>query len=126
VTRHGTFYPDRYTAWLQLVGYEALAVRGGEPMLTGDLAATLWFALPDRRRGDLDNYAKSCLDALEGVLYENDRQITDLDAHLRIDPDRPGVTIMLREVIHIETVEDALRADGALAADAPHETEEGQ
>lgn len=117
VTRRGTFYPARYTAWLELVGYEALAVRGDGRMLAGNLALSLWFTLPDRRRGDCDNYCKGLLDGLQGVLYENDRQITDLDAHLRIDPDQPGVTIMLREVVHIQSVDDALRAIGALEKD---------
>ena len=29
-------------------------------------------------KGDVDNYAKTYLDALEGVLYENDTQIEEL------------------------------------------------
>ena len=32
-----------------------------------------------RLRGDIDNYAKSVLDALNGVAYKDDKQIVRLD-----------------------------------------------
>lgn len=37
---------------------------------------------PDKRRRDLDNCLKVTLDALEGVLYENDRQVVEIEARM--------------------------------------------
>jgi Holliday junction resolvase RusA-like endonuclease len=45
--------------------------------------------LPDRRRGDVDNYAKAHMDALEGVAYENDKAVVSLQVSRQVDPDNP-------------------------------------
>ena len=49
------------------------------------------------KRGDLDNYLKVMLDALEGVLYENDNQITEIHAFRYDDPDNPRVELLAYE-----------------------------
>ncbi len=55
-----------------------LTTRHIEPM-TGSLAVRIVAHPPDRRRRDLDNIAKSLLDALEhGGVYEDDNQIDRL------------------------------------------------
>ena len=81
-----TFMPKKYTDQKKLIkahlrgfkhfGKESVALRltigirraksGGKRNL---------YSMPV---GDCDNYAKTLLDACEGVLFENDRQITDL------------------------------------------------
>lgn len=43
--------------------------------LTGDVHVGLDFYLPDRRARDWDNLAKLVTDALNGLAYEDDRQI---------------------------------------------------
>jgi Holliday junction resolvase RusA-like endonuclease len=44
------------------------------------------------RRGDVDNYAKSATDACNGVLYGDDRQISDLRV-IRFDGDIPRLFV---------------------------------
>lgn len=49
------------------------------------------------KRGDLDNYLKVLLDALEGVLYENDKQITEIHAFRYDDKENPRVELLAYE-----------------------------
>jgi crossover junction endodeoxyribonuclease RusA len=46
------------------------------------------------KRGDLDNYLKVMLDALEGVLYHNDKQITEIHAFRYDDKENPRVELV--------------------------------
>lgn len=46
---------------------------------------------------DLDNYIKSALDALNGVLWTDDARIVDLHAH-KYYSDRPRIEITVREL----------------------------
>ena len=46
---------------------------------------------------DLDNYVKSALDALNGVLWTDDARIVDLHAH-KYYSDRPRIEITVREL----------------------------
>jgi Holliday junction resolvase RusA-like endonuclease len=49
------------------------------------------------KRGDLDNYQKILLDSLEGILYENDDQITEIHAYRYDDPENPRVELVAYE-----------------------------
>ena len=53
-------------------------------LLQGDI--TLYFGT--KRRADLDNFNKLSLDALSGIVYEDDSQIAEL--HLKRDYVRAG------------------------------------
>ena len=61
-------------------------------MITGDVVINLTVFRP-RRAGDLDNYLKIMLDALQGVLYENDKQIVEIHAFRDDDPIDPHVIL---------------------------------
>lgn len=49
---------------------------------------------PDERKRDVDN-VKGFIDALNGVLWEDDSQITDLTLRKRVDREEPRVEIFL-------------------------------
>ena len=61
-----------------------------EAMLAGEV--------PVRDKPDLDNIIKACADALNGVAYEDDRQITHINA-VRAYSDRPRIEIDLIPII---------------------------
>ena len=86
----------------------------GEP-LTGELSVKIYFyravqksiSKVERRRRllgihgptvkpDLDNYIKSCLDALNGVLWKDDNLITTITAH-KIYAEEPRIEIEVQE-----------------------------
>lgn len=95
VTRSGhTFTPARTKTWEQLVGWSArLAMRGQKP-LTGRLNATLTF-YGARANADLDNLVKAVLDALNGVVYLDDKQVEVVEAR-RFATNSRGVRVTVR------------------------------
>lgn len=69
------------------------ALATGHRPLTGRVSVELRFIRP-ARRGDLDNRLKVLLDALKGVAYLDDKQVTRILAE-QVDgtPDTAGVTV---------------------------------
>ena len=57
------------------------------PMVRADVAVTGCAYFPDRRRRDAGNYRKLITDALAGIVYADDSQITD-ERWIRIGIDR--------------------------------------
>lgn len=47
-----------------------------------------------RKAGDLDNYIKVLLDALKGILYEDDDQVIEIHAIRRDDKSNPRVEVV--------------------------------
>lgn len=93
-----TRYGRAYTPKLTLAHEAEIAALYKGPCFEGDLAMKIRFlydsieiliepVIPNpeveqpkkRLRGDIDNYAKSVLDALNGVAYKDDKQIVRLD-----------------------------------------------
>lgn len=79
----------------QRVALEA-RTQGARP-LAGPLCVTV-VAYRPRRAGDLDNVLKGALDALKGIVFEDDKQIVEIHAHRMDDPANP------RLVVHVESV----------------------
>ena len=63
------------------------------------LHIVLW--LPDNRRRDVDNCAKSICDALNGIAYGDDSQIEELVVRRHVDHDRPRAEVTVE---HMESV----------------------
>lgn len=72
--------------------WEAKSQMRGGPR-KGDLCVEIYLHFPDKRRRDLDNI-KALLDAMTGVLWEDDSQIVDLHIRKYVS-DKPRIEIML-------------------------------
>jgi Holliday junction resolvase RusA-like endonuclease len=88
-----------YTQWKKDVALSALcdgARSWGKVFVV--LRVTVY--LKDRSgMGDVDNYAKGIQDALEGIIYDNDRQVCHLDVRRYTrGVDKPRVDIKVEEV----------------------------
>lgn len=96
VTKHGTYTPRRTREWQQLVGWQYKMEKG--PMLKGDVALDVTLHRRGRRRADWDNLGKAVADALNGIAYNDDRQV--VDAHVRVvyGADAPRAEVTLREI----------------------------
>ena len=75
---------------------EAVGLLVNCPMIYGRVAINV-SVFRRAKRGDLDNYLKVMLDALEGVLYENDNQITEIHAFRYDDANNPRVELLAYE-----------------------------
>ena len=60
------------------------------------LDIVLW--MPDRRRRDLDNCAKSICDGLNGIVYLDDAQIAELIVRRYMDRKRPRAEITVKHM----------------------------
>ena len=58
-----------------------------------DMEIILFFK--DKRRRDVDNYNKLVLDSLEGIVYEDDKQIQKLTVEKKISVEDPRVEIKI-------------------------------
>ena len=83
----------------------ALAARPEGWPLDAYYRAEVWVYLPDRRRGDLDNYGKLELDALDGVAWSDDCRVHELTARRCLDAANPRV------VVRVETIPPCWGAD---------------
>lgn len=86
------FKTKKATITKDAIGWEAKAAFDGEPM-DGELVVTVDLFFPDRRRRDLDNI-KGLIDALTGIVWEDDSMIYDLHIRKFIDPKKPRIEIL--------------------------------
>jgi crossover junction endodeoxyribonuclease RusA len=68
------------------------ASNGPPTLLTGAVGLQLNFYRP-QRRGDLDNRIKVLVDALQGIAYVDDKQVTELHAYLHDDKQNPRAEV---------------------------------
>ncbi|MCK4554887.1 RusA family crossover junction endodeoxyribonuclease [Candidatus Parcubacteria bacterium] len=64
-------------------------------VILGDVILEVILFFKDKRRRDVDNYNKLVLDSLEGVVYEDDKQIQKLTVEKRISAEDPRVEIKI-------------------------------
>lgn len=78
-----------------------IAQQNHQPMYHGNVSVKIWVqprtnkdGSPSRVILDLDNCLKVVLDALQGVVYENDKQIKHIEAHYADKPIYGGGVIV--------------------------------
>jgi crossover junction endodeoxyribonuclease RusA len=74
-----------------------LAKAAGVQEIDGSVGLELRIYRP-QRRGDLDNRIKVLLDAMQGILYADDGQVSEIHAYLDDDKHAPRVEVRAWEV----------------------------
>ncbi len=92
---------SRYTEFKSVVGLFARRAMHGLNPFTGAIKLSAKFFKPSpkntsRNFGDVDNHLKSVMDALNGIAYRDDAQVTEVHAEL-LNGD-PHVEIVLEEL----------------------------
>lgn len=93
----GGYTSPNVVAWQSLIGYYAGV--NSVPLLKGNVKVNLLFLLKDHRRRDLDNLSKAALDSLNGIAWDDDKQVTDLHIVKAFSATTPGVWIEIEPAI---------------------------
>lgn len=72
-------YAKRYLQYKKLVAWAARASYKKQPVKS-NVGITLNVYLKGGRQGDIDNYFKSVTDSLNKIIYEDDRQVREINA----------------------------------------------
>jgi crossover junction endodeoxyribonuclease RusA len=91
-------------AWRHTIGWTARAARQPWWVMSGAKELTVVFYLPKpksypkrvtypTKKHDIDKLARAVLDALKGILYDDDGQVTDLTARKRFGEPRALITV---------------------------------
>jgi len=93
--RMRTVTPTRTRSYESLVRDVAqlTANKEGWRIVSGDVYEVWLGIYREARHGDWDNYAKATCDAMQGIVYRNDRAIEDSHVRLRIDAECPRVEV---------------------------------
>lgn len=70
------YTPESTKQWEERVGWEFISVHG-RPRIGGPVKVHIFF---HQSLADIDNLCKAVLDALNGIAYEDDRQVVELNA----------------------------------------------
>ena len=63
--------------------------------LTDSVALNVLFYYGDKRKRDIDAYLKILLDAMTGIVYEDDNQVTELHVYKDVDKEEPRTEILV-------------------------------
>ena len=91
--RHYT--PEATRQWEETVGWYAnnAMSRGGHDILTVPLMLSVIFYREHERKADLDNLVKSIQDGMNGIVYEDDKQVVVLNARVLYEQETPRVEV---------------------------------
>jgi Holliday junction resolvase RusA-like endonuclease len=67
-------------------------------LLTGDLQVAIKLFFGTKRKCDWDNFHKLSMDALEGIVWENDNQIQEADVCKFYDKQNPRIEIVVNSL----------------------------
>ena len=71
---------------------------GKYPMTTKPIAIRLKIYFGDNRKRDVQGHLKAVIDSFEGILYENDSQVTELYASKEKDKENPRTELEMWEL----------------------------
>jgi Holliday junction resolvase RusA-like endonuclease len=105
VVKGHAYNPPNYDAWRTECALVARGAMLGDEPVDCDVLLFLSVRLEDGRHGDLDNYIKAVNDAIEGVVFVNDKQVKRIAAKMSVNKDAPGVDVTVRTYKNCDVLE---------------------
>jgi|SRR6516225_2111028 crossover junction endodeoxyribonuclease RusA len=96
--RGRVYTPKETREYQKDLGWVARAVMGGRKPLTGNVKVRITAVTSPTNRFDNDNFTKIALDALQGIIFVNDRQAKDVHTRVVVDI-APMMRIDVEELI---------------------------
>ncbi|MGE3703445.1 MAG: RusA family crossover junction endodeoxyribonuclease [Hyphomicrobiaceae bacterium] len=96
-SRSGIILTDEARALKEDYGWQAKSQWKHEP-LTGDLLVEIRIYFPTKQVRDWDNWHKLSMDALNGIVWEDDHFINEVHVSKRYDPKNPRIEISVAEL----------------------------
>ena len=93
-----TYTPKESHKYENIVRWAAIAARPRTWSIEGAFALSVRAFWPDAKKRDLDNLVKGVSDAIIGVAFKDDVQVTELHAWAEIDGARPRVEVSVRSL----------------------------
>ena len=87
--------PGTTRDWSALIGWTCRNHLYSGDLFRGAVALSCSFARKGKRRADLDNMVKAVMDGLNGVIWVDDSQVTQLTASVIYSQSAPGVWITI-------------------------------
>ena len=94
----GCYTPKDLVAYQNGVGWEAkiAMMAAGLDLFTETVQTEIVFRVPDLRKRDIDNLEKAINDAMNGIVYEDDRQVVKVGKEIVIDRKTPGIRVTVK------------------------------
>ena len=96
-TKTGKMFPLYYLTAKAKAFKEKCRNKYNGPIFKGRLAVHVYLFFKGNRNHDVDNYTKTIFDALNGIAWEDDKQIYDMVVHKEIGFDYPETIIEIVE-----------------------------
>ena len=115
------FTSARFKDYEENVRLQAAAQMIGKPPIEGDIMMMMVFWFQNRTRPDLFNAPKSIADALQGIVYQNDKQVTIGYLQCLYDNANPRVEVYVDSIengISTKTVRKVLDKSSKRGCDA--------
>jgi len=92
-----SYYPKRYTDWKASAQVEALSACG-RVLWQGPVELSVWFC-GVRANADIDNLLKSVMDAIQGIIIVDDKQVQVVSGWKEpTDGEGPSTQIEVRDI----------------------------
>lgn len=100
------YQPKRNREYREVVQRAARSAMGGREPMTGEVSATIKlyrrYKPTARNFGDCDNHAKAILDAINSIVFGDDKQVVRLCAEKLQDKQRPRAEILIEQIRRVE------------------------
>ena len=77
------------------IRYEMMQQWKRRAILVDEFKIDVTYYFKDKRRRDWDNFGKLWMDAGSGVIWEDDKLISDANVHKRIDTENPRIELII-------------------------------